>query len=535
MMLIENISTKEKEVIDSLRERAVEDNDFMTRDFCDIEKFLRFWETGKETIAAPFKDSLILKKHISINAPAEEKDKQLSALIYHPDLGTQLRGAITNAIYNAMGEKCYDAFLINDHGISFSISELFGYHIFTVDSFSHNIYKGPTFTIEIDDKRQLKFVHGMKLMKLLGRLAKFADVEELYQKVRIEQSQIINDNKLDAELCLSIHPLDYMTASYNTNDWSSCMAWNGGEYRRGVIEMMNSPYVVVAYIASEKNTICGGNWNSKRWREFFIVSRDMISGIKGYPYWNRDLEKIVLEWLKELYAPVFNVKYDNTCVWNFNEKNIRIECGPAMYNDFYGDYNYCSMFRKGLNTDDGSFKIFYSGASECIVCGEKGYFDDDGDLCCESCLEHYYCCDCGCLITSSEDLIEHNGNYYCGYCYENLPLCNYCGEKVNYAEYDSFYIGVLLSKEHTPCSPFVAINNHYYEKFGEYSPDMFYIDDACKSKLLKDEADGNTHWVNNSNVYGYYLDIRQIDKKKLLQMISKETLAEFYKRLLSLL
>ena len=166
-----------------------------------------------------------------------------------------------------------------------------------------------------------------------------------------ECSRVRNTAEINANLCLSIHPLDYMTASYNDNNWHSCMNWLQGEYRRGVIEMMNSKCVVVAYLESahDKLTFYGADvhyWNSKKWREFFIVRPNYITGIKGYPYWNRNLEDTVLFWLKDLYKDVFSGKYSNSIsVWSYDNAvsdrnynvsvNFDFDCGPAMYNDFY--------------------------------------------------------------------------------------------------------------------------------------------------------------------------------------------------------
>ena len=72
-----------------------------------------------------------------------------------------------------------------------------------------------------------------------------------WEEIRLAHSQIFNTNKMTGTLCLSIHPLDYATASDNDNGWSSCMSWrDDGCYRMGTVEMMNSPMVICAYFAS---------------------------------------------------------------------------------------------------------------------------------------------------------------------------------------------------------------------------------------------------------------------------------------------
>ena len=89
--------------------------------------------------------------------------------------------------------------------------------------------------------------------------------------------------------------------SDNNEDWESCMSWTqGGEYRVGTIEMMNSPYVIVAYLKSHHNLEWADNWNSKKWRELYICSNDFVRSITGYPYKDEKITKLVLEKIREL-------------------------------------------------------------------------------------------------------------------------------------------------------------------------------------------------------------------------------------------
>ena len=519
-MLIEKISEKEHDLIYSLRDTVFSRNDFSRGTLCDNEKFLHYWETSKMHLSTPFKDGLILKKHINVSAPDAEKRNAMNSFVHCAEDCCRLRLNIQRALEMALGNEYYQMRASDDNSIFsrvYSINEIFDYFIFTTHSFMNNLYEGPTFSIEIEGQKPIKFIEGMKVMRLLKKLAEFANETETFERVRIEQSKIVNDNKLSTDLCLSIHPLDYMTASYNKNDWTSCMDWMDGEFRRGVVEMMNSPYVVVAYIPSDKNTILNGDWNSKRWREFFIVSKECISGIKGYPYWDRALEKIVLNWLKELYSPVFNVKYGDMLTWSPENTQIRMHCGPAMYNDFYSDNEYNSYF--SIDPEDFE-ELFYSGVSECIVCGEQGYFEEEGHLCCAGCVETFYCADCGTLITSEEELYEHNGQYYCSYCFDNLPICDYCGAKVeSHEEYESFFIAAKLDN----CTVIPI------QSYG--TPRNFYIEDSCLYNELLKSSSYDFKWCDGNYFYGNYIDIRNFKKDALLSMVSKEELEDLYKRI----
>lgn len=105
----------------------------------------------------------------------------------------------------------------------------------------------------------------MKALKQLNGILHFMDDDE-FEEFRICQSMCTNTTALEGKLCLSIHPLDYMTMSDNACDWSSCMSWQeDGCYRMGTVEMMNSPCVIVAYLESSHPMYFSreATWNSK--------------------------------------------------------------------------------------------------------------------------------------------------------------------------------------------------------------------------------------------------------------------------------
>lgn len=452
-MLIERLSEKEKKTIDFLRHNFQDYfyNGFFKGEFVDVDTFLRYWEGAKAPLAKAFGDTLILSKPISSVVDEEELNGKMNHLFWTSEY-RRLRDSVCTRV-ETWNERQWNFRTYKDPNdtaniIEMTLREVFNYYVFDIDAWIHNKYDGPTCEVCVGAGKVLKLVRGCKLMKILGRFAKECGRESEFEFLRLRQSQVLNEARFNAELCLSIHPLDYMTASFNANDWRSCMCWEDGEFRRGVIEMMNSPMVVVAYIASNSAKLYlsgdGLEWNSKRWREFFIVTPDMISGIKGYPYWNRALEDEALTWLRQLFAPTFGVEYsDKLSIWKTNEAILnaeddiyfapRMQCGPAMYNDFYDGNQYHSFFRKGLQTK-GRTIIFYSGASECVCCGcadDEASFLSESYLCCDKCAQLRYCDNCGCSIENEDDYICVNGRCYCRYCYENLPACDSCGNVID--------------------------------------------------------------------------------------------------------
>lgn len=452
-MLVERISDDERDMIDAMRHNLNEcSGNFFQGGFISTISWLTYWENAKNCfLAKPFKNTdLILRKKISAYINEDDLKEQMRHLFWTSEYYT-FRDCVYNAIHQA--NKNFDLHVWGDQHIS-SLRGILNM-LFNIDAFISNRYMGDTIEFKMPNGKMFKLMHGCKTMKAIQRISYFCNLTHLFEPVRLEQSQILNEAKFDAMLCLSIHPLDYMTASVNKNDWTSCMNWYGGEYRRGVIEMMNSPYVLVAYIESnhEHLYLDGHNtWNSKRWREFFIVAPEFISGIKGYPYWNRYLENETLNWIKELYAPYYReekIEISNKMTifdpdWNSQVSDetinvptthLNIECGPAMYNDFGNGSEFHMFLTTGMNNLDSEyFWIDYSGFSECVVCGNDDRFeeyDSEGELVCSACLDRHSCCTCGELIETRDDLVVFEGREYCRYCYDNLPCCTICGQTVD--------------------------------------------------------------------------------------------------------
>jgi hypothetical protein len=179
----------------------------------------------------------------------------------------------------------------------------------------------------------------------------------------------------------------------------------------------------------------GYTWNSKKWRQLYIVTPEIITNIKAYPYDNGQLTRIALTWLKELAEKAFVGTYrpnfvTNTEDYSFTVDNEKIYLEPEtcyMYNDFDSQYEGVAYFTtEELNSN---ISLYYSGESECICCGGTTNIDFEGaegrlvcydcepDYCCEYCGDHYY---------SDDDL----------YTIDGVTICSYC------AEHETFYCDV---------------------------------------------------------------------------------------------
>lgn len=391
------------------------------------KKILKVWAENKEEyLYKLFGGELILSKEIHIE---KEKYEIIKDLWAHKDF-VRLRSKFIDAVDTNM----------NIFPPSNWFKDSYSRNIFDMERFAENkvndSYIGWEYTDPATDKTY-KITGGMKIMKAIGKIAEILHMEEDFERLRIAHSQVLNSKKYAGELCLSIHPMDYMTMSDNDNGWGSCMSWvEEGEYRQGTVEMMNSDCVVVAYLKSKTEKFFHDQWNSKKWRSLYIVHPNFMTNVKGYPYNNSALDTEVLEWLKEL--------AETNCEWEFKKFDVVKykynrpygEIIPIdgkelpgnftvkfwthkMYNDF-GALEYQTGVFSDRDTNDS---LYYSGPSQCMGCGDIDDYNinEPQDLACTDCLpdDYYmYCTCCGERLYEDDAWYSPYGDdVYCESCY----------------------------------------------------------------------------------------------------------------------
>lgn len=419
-----------------------------------LNAILREWATQKQSLFELFGNKMILEKKIELEEPEKNIKRKLNRLVN----SSPFINGIFNVLYprgfavensnNIVGELWYD---INEELLE---------NKWTRPSFQVLSSKEEVLTdfIFIPGKNFKPFIiqKGTKLTTILSKFAKALQIEG-YDEFMTEYSKIFNTKITKGTFCLSIHPLDFMTMSDNASNWSSCMSWRAkGDYRDGTVEMLNSPCVVVGYLKSDSKDMPIGDdyWNNKKWRELFIVTEEVICGVKGYPYRSESISKIAINWLKELADKNNYGNYaDEMYRWNlqFSEE----ECVPyddsvytiegaitdyhlefstvMMYNDFY--YNTGGDTFGYLTKDKSAIYTFYSGAFSCMACGAvtNSKFYPDGVLIGDECL--------------------HYGEKYCEYMSAWFPPEQFVqldGESVSKAYYNICKIDCITGKKHLP-------------------------------------------------------------------------------------
>lgn len=323
--------------------------------------------------------------------------------------------------------------------------------------------------------KPFKIQQGMKLIKLIEKILKLYDKydAEEFEKFRIAHSLCLNEKTTKGELHLSIHPLDYATMSDNNCGWDSCMIWGSGEYHQGTVEMMNSPYMVVAYLTSSKPFILSGTddfeWTNKKWRKLYIVSPAMLMGIKAYPYAAEQLDLIVLDWLKELAEINMGWKYldqpqkiDNYSTHIINVGGIDYK----LYVDLYMKHMYKDIYKEhwGYFTSDDAWwdenktlTMCLSGASECLTCGRIGAEHlEHAYLECHECGDFSQCPVCENWYSNEDEWYDIHGEYVCSCCADDYPACESCGGLAIEECYAEFYSSKDPVEYHRYCAYFCA-------------------------------------------------------------------------------
>ena len=171
---------------------------------------------------------------------------------------------------------------------------------------------------------------GMKINKALKFF--FKNRKDELTEIQNEVSRLIQKDKVNGILCISVHPLDFLSASETTYNWRSCHALDG-EYRVGTLSYMTDDCSVICYLRSkEKERILprfprSVKWNSKKWRMILHFSKDwyMMMAGRQYPFSSKEVLDLVRT--KLLPQAGFFKKWsewDNSKINSFKHSNGKI-------------------------------------------------------------------------------------------------------------------------------------------------------------------------------------------------------------------
>ncbi len=421
-----------------------------SHEYCDVDHLLRFWREAKGQYLVPlFGDKRIIERPITYNGNSDELRSDMSRMC--ADHTSDIR-ELSNRLYKALDIEHHDRYD--------ALACMYRYMTNALESvgtlLENSVYMPGllyyaniensgeinSYSFSFADGQKIRIQNGQKITRVWGQLAKMIGAEDIWERVRVAHSLVLNQKKLKGTLCLSIHPLDYATASDNDNGWSSCMSWRErGCYRMGTVEMMNSPMVICAYVRSDKQhmEIDGQEWNSKKWRAWIIVNKDLIVCNRHYPYHQPAFAKEACNWVRELVGEKYGWTYDDVHedFYSYMDKETNdngIELRTHyMYNDL-GDTDIIGMLRQDKRHLPGY--IYFSGKAECMVCGEEILPDTQGAdvLECTDCYceNECYCDRCGTELSDEGDrYTDPDGDILCRDCWEErCTTCAVCEDTI---------------------------------------------------------------------------------------------------------
>lgn len=306
-------------------------------------------------------------------------------------------------------------------------------------------------------------------MKLIKSFKFFVEDKEQLNEIQSRASMIIQENSVSGTLCLSVHPLDFLSSSENNHNWRSCHALDG-EYRAGNLSYMTDSSTIICYLRADgeqkiPNFPNSVPWNSKKWRNLLFFSNDRKMMFAGRPYpceltgmldyirtavLNLEIIKLktdfyyaekLTKWSNEYIKEFNGVSLNSPYIISNNNTLIRMNklIKDGKYAKHYDDLLYSSCYTPYycyVKDDSGDFirgttRFAIGGDTYCLGCGEE-YIDTEDSMLCWNCSDseyddYYHCAICG---------IRHHQDYgtwvedefVCDNCYANhCSTCHKCG------------------------------------------------------------------------------------------------------------
>lgn len=320
-----------------------------------------------------------------------------------------------------------------------------------------------------------------KGMKVIRAFKYFASGTEL-TALQNSASMLIQDNKITGTLCLSVHPLDFLSTSENNHNWRSCHALDG-EYRGGNLSYMVDKSTFICYLKSEKDEILPNfpndvPWNSKKWRVLFCLSEnwDMIFAGRQYPF----SSETGIEFVRDRVLPAAKIgtftHFMDKLIHSVADENTHMELNyqyipngsgelvPLIkivedYAEYEEPIHFNDLLKSSCYSPHYAFKTVESfwgghrpivqmcnnrphmtigGHVRCLRCAERPISSIE-TMMCDSCeseygdSENYIICGCCGRRVYIDDayFIESIDEYCCENCWSaNIVACDECGEEI---------------------------------------------------------------------------------------------------------
>ena len=269
-------------------------------------------------------------------------------------------------------------------------------------------------TLTLDGRRKF-FKFANQFLTLCGNNT--VDLS-LVEEIRLAQSQVSSNRILKGTLRLSTRPEDFLSLSEDTSNWTSCLAMTShrGDYRAGCLEMMTSPYTILATVESNSR---------KYWRQIILLTPYAIIALRGYPYTAPQVTSQVLSLVAAAAKRSLDWDYDpQLCYTKSSEFAVSGGTLTLTTNRMYNDTYLGGYYLIGKPLPTSPYEINYSGPAYCLSCGaplelsipDFGY---EGEALCSSCSHRKICSCCGEMKDLDSLLFDKSlDDYICFYCDE---------------------------------------------------------------------------------------------------------------------
>ena len=277
-------------------------------------------------------------------------------------------------------------------------------------------------TLTLDGRRKF-FKFANQFLALCGSTCNLSLVEE----IRLAQSQVSSNRILKGTLRLSTRPEDFLSLSEDTTGWHTCLSFfphqtkgiiskHPGDYRAGCLEMMTSPYTILATVESN---------HRKYWRQIVLLTPYAIIALRGYPYTAPQVTSQVLSLVAAAAKRSLDWDYDpQLCYTKSSEFAVSGGTLTLTTNRMYNDTYLGGYYLIGKPIPSSPYEINYSGPAYCLSCGaplelsipDFGY---EGEALCSSCSHRKICSCCGEMKDLDSLLFDKSlDDYICFYCDE---------------------------------------------------------------------------------------------------------------------
>lgn len=288
---------------------------------------------------------------------------------------------------------------------------------------------------------------GSKILRLFRY---YISDPTLLRKVQDSASRAIQQSKISGYLHISTDPLDFLSMSNNSFNWTTCQSLDGS-YRAATLSLAADSSTAIAYLSSKEPVSIPGfpfPYNNKKWRCLlhFDSERQVVFASRQYPFQSKELLNMVLSRLPGPWA-----RWNNSYLESFNNKSLSYRYfeldnqlypleevvssnSPLIYNDLIHSPHYLYPYYSHLVAATVKDPVFSIGEPiHCVHCGEH-LIDTDTMFCskCEDKEVGEWCDCCGGRIYHSDPSYPIYGGIalVCGSCVSNTEVCKQCGDRV---------------------------------------------------------------------------------------------------------